>query len=98
VKVLAGLGAWFGPHGALAIFCIEAVIGAGFALAFAAREGRTGALFRNSALLAVNLAHVNDVGVDHVAATGQSSRAVKARLPWAVPLLTAVMVFLAAAA
>ena len=62
VKLLAGIGAWFGPQWALALFCVEAIIGMLMVLAQAAAQGRTRVLLRNSAVVAINLAHVNDVG------------------------------------
>ena len=95
VKLLAGVGAWLGPVGAFQVFCVEAVVGAAIVLAQAAAQGRLRRLLSNSAVLAVNLIHVNDVGLDHVAATGQSSRTVELRLPYAVPLLVAVLFLVA---
>jgi prepilin peptidase CpaA len=96
VKLLAGLGAWFGPLAAFQLFCVEAVVGMVIVLAQAAAQGRTRTLLRNSAVLAVNLAHVGDVGVAHVKATGQSSRSVERPLPYAVPVLVALLILLAA--
>jgi prepilin peptidase CpaA len=95
VKLLAGIGAWLGPWAVFQVFCVEAVIGMVIVLAQAAAQGRTQTLLRNSAVLAVNLAHVNDVGLDHVKATGQSSRSVDRPLPYAVPVLIAVLILLA---
>ncbi|MEA2710015.1 MAG: prepilin peptidase CpaA [Phycisphaerales bacterium] len=94
VKLLAGIGAWFGPQAALAVFVIEAVIGMVMALMQAAHQGRTGLLLKNSALVAVNLAHVSDVGLDHVRRTGQACRSIDRPLPYAVPVLLAVMILL----
>jgi prepilin peptidase CpaA len=96
VKLLAGLGAWFGPIAAFQLFCVEAVVGMVIVLVQAAAQGRTRTLLRNSAVLAVNLAHVNDVGVAHVKATGQSSRSVERPLPYAVPVLIAMLILVAA--
>ncbi len=95
VKLLMGIGAWFGPLAVLQVFCIEAVVGLAMVLTQAAAQGRTRTLLRNSALLAVNLVHVNDVGLDHVKATGQSSRSIDRPLPYAVPVLVAVLILLA---
>ena len=94
VKLLAGLGAWFGPVAVLQLFCVEAVIGAVVVLIQATMQGRTGALVRNSAVLAVNLAHMSDVGAAHVKATGQSSRSIERPLPYAVPILLALLILL----
>ncbi|HYO09411.1 MAG TPA: A24 family peptidase [Tepidisphaeraceae bacterium] len=95
VKLLAGIGAWFGASAVLQVFCLEAAVGMTMVLAQAASQGRLNALFRNSAVLAVNLAHVSDVGVDHVRATGQASKSIDRPLPYAVPVLIAVLILLA---
>ena len=95
VKLLAAVGAWVGPVGALQLFCVEAVVGAVMVLAQSAAQRRLGKLLNNTAVLAVNLLHVRDVGLDHVAATGQSTRTVEVRLPYAVPLLIAVALLVA---
>jgi prepilin peptidase CpaA len=92
VKLLAGIGAWFGPQAALAIFCVEAIVGMVMAIAQAAHQGKTGQLFKNSALVAVNIAHVGDVGLDHVKQTGQACRSIDRPLPYAVPVLVAVII------
>ena len=95
VKLLAGIGAWFGPQAALAIFCVEAIVGMLMAIAQAAQQGKTKLLLKNSALVAVNLAHVNDVGLDHVTKTGQSCRSIDRPLPYAVPVLVSVIILCA---
>jgi prepilin peptidase CpaA len=95
VKLLAGVGAWFGPYAAVSTFAIAAVVGAVMVLAQALAQGRTRVLFRNTAVLAVNLAHVNDVGLDHAKATGQSCRSVDRPLPYAVPVLIAMSILIA---
>jgi prepilin peptidase CpaA len=95
LKLLAGIGAWFGPQAAFAAFCVEAMVGAVMVLTYAVSQGKTRALFRNSAVIAVNLAHVKDVGVDHVKATGQSCNSIGRRLPYAVPILIAMLILLA---
>jgi hypothetical protein len=46
-------------------------------------------------VLAVNLAHVKDVGLDHVKATGVSSRSIDRPIPYAVPVLAAVLILMA---
>lgn len=90
VKLLAGLGAWLGPETTAKVFVLEAVIGLAIVLAQAVHQGRLRALARNSAVLAVNLAHMNDLGVEHVRQTGQSSRSVDRPLPYAVPVMLAL--------
>jgi hypothetical protein len=42
-------------------------------------------------MLAVHLIHVDQVGLEHTKLTGQSSRSVDRPLPFAVPVLIAVI-------
>src|SRR5688572_25830708 len=92
VKLLAGIGAWFGPQAALAVFAVEAIVGMVMALTQAAYQGKTRLLLKNSALVAVNLAHVAEVGLEHTRQTGQACRSIDRPLPYAVPVLVAVMI------
>ena len=66
-------------------------------LAQATRQGRLRVLFRNSAAVAINLVHVRDLGVDHAKTVGQSCHSVDEPLPYAVPVLAAVVLMLATA-
>lgn len=91
VKLLAGVGAWVGVWGVAQVFAGAAVVGMVIVLVQSARQGRMGILFRNSAVLAINLVHVGDVGVDHVSHTGRESRSVDRPLPYAVPVLVAAV-------
>jgi prepilin peptidase CpaA len=95
VKLLAGVGAWFGPGVVLRVFMLAAIVGAVMVIVQALAQGRTRVLMRNTAMVAINLAHVNDVGVDHARATGQSCRSVDRPLPYAVPVLAAIAILLA---
>jgi prepilin peptidase CpaA len=90
VKLLAGVGAWLGPAPVFEVFCTVAVIGLVIVLAQATAQGRLRTLSRNSAVLAINLVHVGDVGLEHASATGKSCRSVDKPLPYAVPVLLAV--------
>ncbi len=92
VKLLAGVGAWLGAEAVFKVFCGEAIIGMLIVLAQAAAQGRLKMLTRNSAMLAVNLVHVNEVGMEHMTLTGQSCRSVDRPLPFAVPVLLAVSI------
>jgi prepilin peptidase CpaA len=94
VKLLAAVGTWLGPAGVLTVYIIEAMVGMVMAVAQAIAQGRLGALMQNSALVTVNLAHLREVGVDHVVETGRSAQAPheKLHMPWAVPLLIAFIV------
>jgi prepilin peptidase CpaA len=96
VKLLAGVGAWIGPMPVFQIFCTAAIVGMIIVLGQAAAQGRLRILSRNSAVLAINLVHLGDVGVEHAAATGRSCRSVERPLPYAVPVLIAVISLLAA--
>ena len=94
VKLMAGVGAWLGPGAALWVFLAAAVVGMVIVVAQCAATGRLRALLRNSAVLAINLAHVREFGVDHVAETGQTTRSVDRPLPYAVPVLAATLLYL----
>ena len=94
VKLLAGIGAWLGPESALKVFALEAIIGLVIVLAQALQQRRMRTLFRNSAVLAVNLAHMNTLGVEHVKETGKTTRSVDRPLPYAVPVLIALVILI----
>ena len=95
VKLLAGVGAWFGAGATWNIFLLAAVIGAVMVVSQALAQRRTKVLLRNSALVAVNLVHVQEVGLEHAKATGQSCRSIDRPLPYAVPVLLAMIALLA---
>jgi len=94
VKLLAGAGAWLGVKLVFQVFLLEAVLGMLLVLASCARHGRLRLLMNNSMLLATNIAHVNQLGTDHVAATGASARSVDRPLPYAVPIFMATIIIL----
>jgi prepilin peptidase CpaA len=94
VKLLSAVGAWVGPETILLIFAAEAIIGMVIVLAQAAQQGRIRILARNTAVVAINLVHIGDVGKDHVVATGKSTRSVDRPLPYAVPVLIATVLVL----
>jgi hypothetical protein len=56
-----------------------------------AMQGRLRILGRNSAALAMNLIHLNEVGLEQATLTGQSCRSIDRPLPFAVPVLLAVV-------
>jgi len=91
VKLLAAVGAWVGPVPVLFIFAAEAVIGMLIVLGQATTQGKLRALFKNSAMVAVNMANVNHLGVEHVVSTGQACRSIDRPLPYAVPVLLATL-------
>lgn len=96
VKLLTAVGAWTGPLGVLGVLLITTVGGAVLALVQAIQAGKLRALLRNSGLLAVNLVHVRALGADHVEQTGKTFRSIDRPLPYAVPMLAAVLVWLIA--
>jgi hypothetical protein len=61
----------------------------------ASLQGRLRKLLTNTTVLTVNLIHLQDVGLEHTRATGRASRSVDRPLPYAVPVLLAVLVILA---
>jgi hypothetical protein len=65
------------------------------ALIQATIQGKLLALFRNSVVVAVNLAHLRELGVDNAKTVGQSCRSIDKPLPYAVPVLIGVLVLLA---
>jgi prepilin peptidase CpaA len=95
VKLLAGLGAWFGPLPTVVLFAAESIIGMLFVLAQAAREGRLTRLFQNSTVIAMSLASAADAaGLEQAAETGKAVSS-PGRLPYAVPLFFATCLMLA---
>ena len=95
VKLMSGVGAWLGPGPTLAVFCVEKVLGLGIVLTQAARAGKTRALLRNSTLVAAALAQSGELGLEHVTDTGRSCRCIDRPIPYAVPLLVAVVAVVA---
>jgi prepilin peptidase CpaA len=91
VKLMAGVGAWLGPMAALAVFAVQCLIGLALILCQALMQRRTLVLFRNSAVLAANLAHK---GV--AACAGESFHSIDRPLPYAVPVGMATVVVLLA--
>src|SRR4051812_16974063 len=96
VKLLAGIGAWVGPTLVFQIFLVEAVVGLVIVVAQAAAAGRLRMLARNSAVLAVNIAHAGELGVEHVRQSGQEYRSIDRPLAYAVPTLIATLIVLLA--
>lgn len=91
VKLLAGVGTWLGVAGALGVFVAAAVVGLVLVLCQALWQRRLPQLLRNSAVLVVNLVHLNEVGMEHAVATGRSCRSVDRPLPYAVPILVGTL-------
>jgi prepilin peptidase CpaA len=92
VKLMAAIGAWIGPEPVIAVLVIEKVVGLVMVLAQATYEGRTLALFRNSALIATNFAYASEIGLENAVENGKACRSIGRRLPFAVPVLVATCV------
>ena len=95
VKLMAGVGAWVGPMHVLLVFVVAALVGLVIVVAQSLAQGRLVTLFRNSAVLLINLWHWSDLGAAHVVASGQSARSVDRPLPYAVPVLAATVLVVA---
>jgi prepilin peptidase CpaA len=95
VKLLAAVGAWVGPVGVVIVYLAVSVVGMLIVLVQASVKGRLMALFRNSAVIAINLAHLRRLGADNANEVGQSCRSIDEPLPYAVPVLAGVLVLLA---
>jgi prepilin peptidase CpaA len=94
VKLLAAAGAWLGPKLVFQVFLVEAILGMLIVLFTCAIHGRLGLLMNNSMLLATNIAHVNQLGPEHVQETGAACRSVDRPLPYAVPIFLATLIIL----
>ncbi len=91
VKLMAAVGAWVGPWMVAEVFAGQAIIGMLIVLVQAAAAGKIAELFRNSAVIAANVGAIRDVGVDHVIETGKRNRCIERPLPFAVPVITAIV-------
>ena len=94
VKLLAAAGAWVGPVLVFKFFVAAAIVGLLIAMGQSAMRGRIKQLFRNSAVLAVNLAHIDALGVAHTRHTAQGCRCVDRPMPYAVPMLLGCLLVL----
>jgi prepilin peptidase CpaA len=94
VKLLAAIGVWVGPGPAVLVYMVQAVIGLVIVLVQAAVQGKMGALFRNSALIAVSFAGVSETGLKNAVDTGKSCQAIERPLPFAVPVFLATLIVL----
>jgi hypothetical protein len=94
VKLLAGVGAWLGAAAVVKVFMAAAIVGMIVVLIQSAKQRRLSALFRNSAVLTVNLINIDTIGADGVCETGKACRSIDRPLPYAVPVLIAVAALL----
>ncbi|WP_428936830.1 A24 family peptidase [Fontivita pretiosa] len=96
VKLIAALGAWLGPIGVIKLLVVQALVGLVIVLVQCAARGKLTALLSNSAVLAMNVAHVRELGADHVGQAGQAYRSIDRPLPYAVPVLLAAVIVVGA--
>ena len=89
-KLLAAVGAWIGPVNILLVFILKDLIGLLLVLAQATYQGRLRTLLKNSTVVALNLVHLREVGLQTVQQVGLSCKSVDKPLPMAVPVLVAV--------
>jgi prepilin peptidase CpaA len=97
VKLLSGVGAWLGAMAVVKVFLAAAIIGMLIVLVQSAKQRRLSALFRNSAVLTINLINADTIGADAICETGKACRSVDRPLPYAVPVLLGVAVWLCSA-
>jgi prepilin peptidase CpaA len=99
VKLMAGVGAWLGPWGALQVFLAEAIIGAAMALVQAVVQGRLRTVLQNTAVLAGTMAAgAGDGGLTALGAIDSAAADApvdKRWLPYSLPVLAATAVVLA---
>jgi prepilin peptidase CpaA len=95
VKLLAGVGAWLGVWGVVEVFLAAAIVGMVIILVQCAARGRLKVLFSNTFVLVLNFLHVRELGIESVAQTGKSCRSVDRPLPYAIPVLLAVVLMVA---
>jgi prepilin peptidase CpaA len=88
-KLLAAVGAWVGPLGALKVFAAAAIVGLVVAVIQAAWQGRLMALLRNVWTLTLGMLWIRLLGRRTLQEIGQGYRSVGRPLPYAVPVLIA---------
>jgi prepilin peptidase CpaA len=96
VKLVAGVGAWLGPIFVIKIFLAAAIVGMIIVLVQSAKQKRLSALVRNSAVLSVSLINIDRIGADQVCETGKACQSIERPLPYAVPVLVATLIVIAA--
>ena len=94
LKLLAATGAWLGPRLVFQVFLVEAIVGMFIVLVSCAIHGRLRLLMNNSLLVVGNVAHINQLGAQHVQEAGTTLRSIDRPLPYAVPILIATLIIL----
>ena len=70
-KLYIAAGAWVGPLGVVALFVIEAIVGAAWVLVRAVARGQSSQLLMNAAVLVTALLHARRLGLATATATGR---------------------------
>jgi prepilin peptidase CpaA len=94
VKLFAALGAWLGPWLVFSVFVVQAVVGLIIVLIQAISQRKILALFRNSALIAANLAFAPEIGIETAISNSKTHKSIGRPLPYAVPVLIATLIIL----
>jgi prepilin peptidase CpaA len=95
VKLLAGIGAWLGVKGFVQVYIAASIVGLLIVLIQCAAKGRLKVLFSNTFVLVMNFLHVGELGVQQVIDSGKRCRSVDRPMPYAVPVLLAVLLLVA---
>ncbi len=92
LKLFAALGAWFGPYNTLSVFLISTIVASIHAIVVGITSGKLVALFRNTATLAVSVAHPRELGINHVTRADGTFKSVGGYLPYAVSIIIAALI------
>jgi len=77
------------------VFLAAAVVGMIIVLVQCAAKGRLKVLFGNTFVLVMNVLHIGELGLRQVSETGKACRSIDRPLPYAVPVLLAVLLMVA---
>lgn len=92
VKLLAGVGAWVGVAGTIELLILVAVVAMVAAIVQMIAQRRSKAVLSSTAVVALGLMHARELGATHAAETARSGHGVDRPLPYAVPVLIAMVV------
>jgi hypothetical protein len=76
------------------VLALTAMVGGVVIILQSAWQGRTRQLFRNCAMVAINVVNIGRLGMDHVKETGRTHQAIKKTLPYAVSIWIATILTL----
>jgi len=92
VKLLAGIGAWFGPYMVLIAFCAGAIIGGVIAVVMIIASGRVRYAMANLGAIAFKISHKETIFSDF--ASAKSFGTTSQLLPYGVPLTIGALLVL----